>query len=316
MTRYVNPFIGTGGIPWACAMLSPAACVPFGCVRLGPDTCALGGIAAIKTNTSGYYYEHQHMLGFSFGRLSGTGARDYGMFRVTPLVNGKKPSALPYSHKSEEACPGYYSVYLPTSGLLCEMTAGAHTGTLRFSNKTNNTAGIYIDASSCISSGHVDNPSITMNSDGKSFTGEGTLFGTFTGRFEGLKVYIYGEFDSAPALFEETGTGLKAVFKENEFSLNAGISFVSAENAKDNLATESNDKSFEEIRAAAVQNWEDRLSKIIIEADNNTKEIFYTALYHTMIMPTDFTDCNGEYIGFDKKIHTADGFTYRTDMSL
>ena len=73
-TKYVNPFIGTGGIPWACAMLSPAACAPFGCVRLGPDTCAVGGIAAIKTNTSGYYYEHRHMLGFSFGRLSGTGA--------------------------------------------------------------------------------------------------------------------------------------------------------------------------------------------------------------------------------------------------
>lgn len=315
-TRYVNPFIGTGGIPWACAMLSPAACVPFGCVRLGPDTCAVGGIASIKTNTSGYYYEHQHILGFSFGRLSGTGARDYGMFRVTPLVKGKKTSALPYSHKSEEASPGYYSVYLPTSGLLCEMTAGTHTGILRFSNITNSNSGVYIDASSCISSGQVDNPSIKMNSDRKTFTGEGTLFGTFTGRFDGLKVYIYGEFDKVPTSYEETGPGLKAIFQDKVFSLKAGISFVSVENAKDNLETESNDMSFYEIRSAAVEKWEDRLTRIDIEADEATKEIFYTALYHSMIMPTDFTDCNGEYIGFDKKIHTAEGFTYRTDMSL
>ncbi|MBR6702861.1 MAG: hypothetical protein IKI78_06935, partial [Clostridia bacterium] len=74
LTSYVNCFTGTGGIPWACAMLSPAATVPFGCVRVGPDTCAAGGIASIKTNTSGYYYEHRHILGFSLGRLSGTGA--------------------------------------------------------------------------------------------------------------------------------------------------------------------------------------------------------------------------------------------------
>ncbi|GEM_PF-5857713 len=95
LTSYVNCFAGTGGIPWACAMLSPAACAPFGCVRVGPDTCAAGGIAKIKTNTSGYYYEHRHMLGFSLGRLSGTGARDYGMFRVSPCIKGKKVNALP-----------------------------------------------------------------------------------------------------------------------------------------------------------------------------------------------------------------------------
>ena len=46
--KYVNAFVGTGGIPWMCGMLSPAACAPFGCVRLGPDTCAAGGIAALN----------------------------------------------------------------------------------------------------------------------------------------------------------------------------------------------------------------------------------------------------------------------------
>lgn len=49
-TQYVNPFIGTGGTPWACAMLSPAATAPFGCVRLGPDTCGVGGLYLFKTD--------------------------------------------------------------------------------------------------------------------------------------------------------------------------------------------------------------------------------------------------------------------------
>ena len=60
-TQYVDPFIGTGGTPWTCGMLSPAACVPFGTVRLGPDTSFIGGAYLVKTNTSGYYYEHGHI---------------------------------------------------------------------------------------------------------------------------------------------------------------------------------------------------------------------------------------------------------------
>ena len=100
---YVDPMIGTGGIPWMCGMLSPAASVPFGCVRVGPDTSTVGGFTKVKTNTSGYYYEFRHMLGFSLGRLSGTGARDYGMFRVTPTAGNKSlpPEAAAYSHNSE-----------------------------------------------------------------------------------------------------------------------------------------------------------------------------------------------------------------------
>ena len=66
--KYVDPFIGTGGTPWTCGMLSPAATVPFGAVRLGPDTCFIGGIYITKMNTSGYYYEYGYyddMLTFS-----------------------------------------------------------------------------------------------------------------------------------------------------------------------------------------------------------------------------------------------------------
>ena len=316
LTQYVNPFTGTGGIPWACAMLSPAACTPFGCVRVGPDTCAAGGIAKIKTNTSGYYYEHRHILGFSLGRLSGTGARDYGMFRVTPCVKGEKPACLAFSHKNEQACPGYYAVYLPAAGALCEMTAAAHTAVMRFTFAKDEGGAVYIDASSILSSGRTENSAISVNESEKTITAETTLFGTFSGRYQGLKVYLYAETDKALSGSDTDGTGATLRFDEKEVTLKAGISFVSAENAKENLLAETGGRSFDDIKKAALGEWEERLSAIKIEADEETKEIFYTALYHSMIMPTDFTDTNGEYSGFDKKTHTADGFTYRTDMSL
>ncbi len=316
LTQYVNPFIGTGGIPWACAMLSPAACTPFGCVRVGPDTCAVGGIAQIKTNTSGYYYEHRHILGFSLGRLSGTGARDYGMFRTVPCVRGEKPACLAFSHKSEQACPGYYAVYLPAAGALCEMTATPHAGVMKYTFAKDKGNAVYIDAASVLSGGRVEDAHITVNENENTVSGEATLFGTFSGRYQGLKVYLFARSDTQLTRAQTDGTGATLSFDGKEMTLKSGISFVSAENARENLDAETGGKSFDEVRKSALDEWEKRLSAVKIGADENTKEIFYTALYHSMIMPTVFTDVNGEYLGFDKKIHTADGFTYRTDMSL
>ncbi len=320
ITAYVDPLIGTGGIPWMCGMLSSAASVPFGCVRVGPDTCAIGGIAKIKTNTSGYYYEHRHMLGFSLGRLSGTGARDYGMFRVTPAIGGTagKPAALAYSHNNEIAAPGYYAVYLPGAACLCEMTATDRTGVMRFTFETRKDSSLYIDAASCLSGGNVTDVQISADQTKNSATAQAKLFGTFTGRYQGLTVYLYAEWDRDANIIKSENTGLTLQFGKNTdpITLRMGISFISCENAKKNLESETDGKDFETVCEAASQDWEQRLSAITIDANDEIKTIFYTALYHAMIMPTDFTDSDGSYMGFDKKTHKADGFTYRTDISL
>ena len=318
--RYVDAFVGTGGVPWMCGMLSPAACAPFGCVRLGPDTCALGGIAALKTNTSGYYYEHRHMLGFSFGRLSGTGARDYGMFRVTPAAgSGAKTSAHAFSHAQETASPGYYAVYLPSAGALCEMTATAHTGVQRYTFRTGRDASLFVDASSALSGGHTTNAAIAVDAAARSLTAEAKLFGTFTGRYDGLTAYLYAEWDAQVQDVSVTDAAACLRFgnlRGRSVTLRAGISFLSAENAKENLYSELAAEDFDTIRAQTAAQWETRLSAVQIGADDETKTVFYTALYHTMIMPTDFTDTDGSYLGFDGNAHTAQDFTYRTDMSL
>ncbi|MBR5428308.1 MAG: GH92 family glycosyl hydrolase [Clostridia bacterium] len=335
--KYVNAFVGTGGIPWMCGMLSPAAQVPFGAVRLGPDTSAVGGIAKVKTNTSGYYYEHRHIRGFSLSRLSGTGARDYGMFRVTPAVGkslSAKAGALAYSHHSETAEPGYYAVYLPGAAALCEMTATAHAGVQRYTFTTKKDAKLYLDAASCVSEGGSADASVEVDPEGRSLTAYVTMTGTFSDRYGGLPVYLYAEWDAdtvgvtahtaegdvpggTSAAGEEAGVLLDFGSRKNEpVTLRAAISFVSFENAKENLAAEVGDNDFDAVRASAAADWTDRLSSININADDGTKEIYYTALYHAMLMPTDFTDANGEYRGFDGETHTADGFTYRTDISL
>ncbi|MCR5485758.1 MAG: GH92 family glycosyl hydrolase [Clostridiales bacterium] len=322
--KYVDPFAGTGGIPWACAMLSPAATAPFGCVRLGPDTSAVNGITLVKTNTSGYYYGHRHILGFSYGRLSGTGIRDLGMFRVTPFIGGEKkkpPKSLAFSHNSETASPGYYAVYLPGAAALAEMTATSHTGYQRYTFKTKKNASLYLNAASVINSGSTKEAVIKVDPESKTLTGSVVILGGFSERYGGLKCYYYAEFDRPLRSFaySSEGSAVRLDFGdlyEKSVTLRAGISFVSAENAEENLSAEAGELDFDDVREKTAEEWETRLSKIKINADEEIKKIFYTAFYHTMIMPTDFTDADGSYLGFEKEIHKAEGFKYRTDMSL
>ncbi len=319
--QYVDPFTGTGGVPWMCGMVSPAASAPFGCVRVGPDTGAVGGVSKIKLNTSGYYYGHRHIRGFSCGRLSGTGAQDYGMFRVMPalgLRKGKQAPALPFLHAQEQASPGYYAVYLPGAACLCEMTAATRTAVQRYTFRSAKDAVLYIDAAAQLPGGRAKNVSVSVDSESRTMTMQATLFGTFAGRYGGLTVYGCGAWD-APCEADIQADGVQLRFgnlRGKSVTLRIGVSFTSAEAAAENLRAETDGKEFDAVRAETAALWETRLSSIRLDADEETKHVFYTALYHTMLMPTDFTDTDGRYLGFDGAVHDPGDYTYRTDMSL
>ncbi len=323
-SQYVDPFIGTGGTPWTCAMVSPAATVPFGLVRLGPDTCFVGGAYLIKMNTSGYYYEHGHIKGFSHSRLSGTGAEDYGCFRVTPAVGDNEPSVMPYSHSKETASPGYYAVYLPTAGCLAELTADVHTGVHRYTFNDSDDARLYIDVTSASANKKSKDGKVTYDEETGVISGSCIIDGQFSGRYDGLPAYFVAVADKPIVSYEitegETDCGIDLNFgslKNESVELKLGISFVSVENAMLNLKAETDGLDFDAVRKNAVADWEERLSSVSIESkDYEIKTVFYTALYHSMTMPSDFTDVNGEYLDFDKQVGVAEGYTYRTDMSL
>ncbi len=322
--QYVDPFIGTGGTPWTCAMLSPAATVPFGSVRLGPDTCFIGGGYLIKMNTSGYYYEHGHIKGFSHSRLSGTGAEDYGCFRVTPATGDNEPAVMTYSHSKETASPGYYAVYLPSVGCLAELTADVHTGVHRYTFYNSDDARLYIDVTSASANKTSKNGKVEYNKETGVISGSCIIDGQFSGRYDGLPAYFAAVADKPVLSYDINNSESECGIDLNFGSLNGesvelklAISFVSEENAVLNLKEETDGLSFDEVRQNAADDWEKRLSSIKINTDDDEiKTVFYTALYHSMIMPSNFTDINGEYLGFDKEVAVAEGYTYRTDMSL
>lgn len=339
--QWVNPFLGTGGVPWVCGNNFPGAMVPFGVMRLGPETVSmLGSKRAI--NSSGYYYGDDRLLGFSHTRLNGTGAVDGGHFLVRPTRRAastgawRKGKATGFDHSHEIASPGYYAVDLPEEETLVELTATPRVGIHRYTFKGRKPAHILINVANALGGRRSTEGLVRIIPETRSLEGHIRTFGTFAGRYGGLTVYFAARCDQPFTRFaiwregiltagarEAQGNligadlALATSGKTKVVTVKLAISHVSIENARANLDAEAGGKSFEQALAEAQQAWEDRLSLVRIEGGTEKqKRIFYTALYRCFQMPTVFNDANGDYIGFDSQVHHAEGFRYFTDLSL
>lgn len=303
-TRWVNPFIGTGGH----GHTFPGATMPFGMVQLSPDTRIDNW-----DGSSGYHYSDDIIYGFSHTHLSGTGIPDGCDILFMPTVGSSSitgPSK--FSHSSELAEPGYYAVKLDQNGVFAELTATTRVGMHRYSFPSTNEA----------------NVSLNLEWRDKVIDSEVKTVGNR--RIEGFRrstswskdqtVYFVAEF-SKP--FQSTlvsdgtsvkvgsakGTKLKAVSrfstKEGEkILIKIAISYVSIEGARKNLAAELPGWDFDKVRADAKAAWNKELSKIEVSGGTDEQTTnFYTALYHTMIQPNVFNDVDGQYKGHDGKIH-------------
>ncbi len=335
----VNPFIGTGGVRYLCGNNFPGATVPFGMVRLSPDTVSLLGNRA--TNSSGYFYVDERILGFSHTRLSGTGATDGGSFLVIPCSaetakSHRRGLNADYSHQQERAFPGYYGVTLPSFGITAELTATRRVGVHRYTFPQRQVPHILIHVTNALGKGTATSGEVRILPEAREVEGAVRTLGTFSKRYGGLKVYFVARFNRPFHNFAtwtgETETpgqpiasgddlGVTLGFQPEESSrvieLKLAISCVSIEHARANLEHEAAKKSFDQVLTEAVAQWEEKLARIQIwGGSTRQRKIFRTALYHALQMPTAFEDVNGEYLGFDRKIHQAAGFTYYTDMSL
>ncbi len=343
--KFVNNFIGTGGFPaWVCGMNFPGATVPFGMVRLSPETISLfpdGNLLIPQKkalNTSGYYYGDNRILGFSHTRLAGTGATDGGHFLFTPTTKNLSKIDLNkdlyhhFSHADETAFPGYYSVNLKKEAIYAELTTTKRTGLHRYTFPKNSPKNILIKITNSTGNKRVENGKVTILPHINTVEGSVRTFGTFGGRYGGQEIFFSARFDMDFSSYgiwngkeytenQQSGSGdqLIAVISFNKpiVIVKIGISYVSIENARLNLEKEAVGRSFEEIVEQAKQSWEQKLSLIKIKGGTNEdQKIFYSALYRSFQMPTTFNDVNGDYKGFDDKIHKEKGYRYYTDFSL
>ncbi len=334
---YVNPFVGTDFF----GHTFPGASLPFAMVHLSPDVGTQGW-----TYCAGYIYSDNSIIGFSHTHWSGVGMVNGGEVMLMPVVNDKLQivSGTPeepdggyrsrFDHTNESASPGYYSVLLKDYNVKVELTSTKRAGFHRYTFPKANGSKIILDLGHQI--GEISDDAISE----LNFVNENTIEGVksaglgkvyFVARFSKPFLY-YGTFDASyytpesggsvfPYKSAEKGTKIGAFVSyhtsENEQILvKVGISYTSIDGARKNLDAEIPGWDFDGVRNNAKEIWSNELSKIKI--DNTTeenKEVFYTAVYHSLLAQYISQDVDGKYFGSDHKIHTAEDYDFYGSFS-
>jgi predicted alpha-1,2-mannosidase len=305
-TSWVDPYIGTGGH----GHVFMGAAVPFGMVQLGPTS-----IPQSWDWTSGYHISDTTVIGFAHTHLSGTGIGDLSDIVLMPTTGPVKhargteddPASGMWSYFSranEKTRPGYYATRLERYGVDVELTATARVGFHRYLFPADaQDARVVIN----LENGQAwDSPVESCLRVTGNNSVEGYRFSKGWARDQ--RVYFVAEFSrpfesfalyDADSLVVGTSYTARRVYGEALFGNTAGepvcvkvaLSPVSIEGARANMAAELPDWDFESTTSAANKTWNSELSKIRISTtDNAVKRTFYTALYHTMIAPSLFSD--------------------------
>lgn len=325
-SRKVNTLIGTQGNGWSSGYLYPGATYPFGMVQFTPT-----------------YFTKQ--LGFVINQLSGAGCDHMGNFPTLPLSGELKVSPdsiinLRASLSKEKGTAGYYTT-LVNDSIQAELTVTERTGMAKYSFSANENRGTVI-----IGGGVAATPievaaiSITSPNSCEGYA-EG---GAFCGFPTPYKVYFVAEFDVPSAssgvwkeerllpgekFAEGRHSGVYFTFdlkNKKEVLYKIGVSYVSVENARENLKTENPAWNFAAVKQSAADKWNRYLGKIEVKGKNEDRiSQFYTHLYHSLIHPNVCSDVNGEYMGSDNKVYKSErnyytSFsnwdTYRTQTQL
>ncbi len=323
--RSVNPFVGTGGDPDDGIDLFPGAARPFGMVQLSPDT---------EDHGFGYHYIHKWIKGFSMTHMSGAGCANEGdvFFTATTgaVVTQTADYQSPFSHKKEHASPGYYQVQLLQWGINAELTATDHTGAARFTFPVGEAANILVPISHTLNEtasaeihvvgdrrieGFVEDHGFCSKKPTykvyfvMQFSRPFVSFGVWNGDQYGGEGKIAREARTARQSSHEGTTGAYASWAsephEQVITAVIGISYVDVKGAENNLEAETEGHDFDAVHQEAEVAWNMELGRIQVTGGSPAKRrVFYTGLYHSMIMPSLFDDVDGRYRGFDGEIHS------------
>ena len=325
-SRQVNTLIGTKGVGLTSGYLYPGATYPYGMVQFTPS-----------------YFSKRS--GFVINQLSGGGCEHMGNFPTFPVKGKLKMSPdniLNYriNISEEKGHAGYYEAMVQED-IKAKLTVTERTGMASYEYPADQQYGTVIIGGG-ISATPIEQAAIVITAPNKC---EGYAEGgNFCGLRTPYKVYFVAEFDT-DAL--ESGTWKRnelkpnTTFAEGEYSgvyftfdvnkkkniqYKIGVSYVSVENARENLKAENTGWDFLQIQNQAESKWNHYLGKIEVEGTNPDRTTqFYTHLYRSFIHPNVCSDVNGEYMGADFKVHKSrskhytsfsNWDTYRTQIQL
>jgi predicted alpha-1,2-mannosidase len=334
LTGFVDPFVGTGG----SGNVAAGALVPHGMVRLGPDGLGENG------RVTAYRWGDTRMEGFTHTNLQGPGgsANGYSQVLVLPQTGAleldRAARAVPFDRAQQVAHPGRYAVALD-NGVDVELTATGHAGVHRYAFPAGE-ARLIVDLGHSLGSsedgaitldgatieGHGDyvvHPIAGLVTEGEGTTARSTVYvhaeasvpptavGTFVGRSP------VAQDGATTASGAWTGGWIGWTFTEpTTVELRVGISTISEAQAARNLDEEVGDRGFDDVAQAADAAWNHLLNRVVIDADDDAKTRFYTALYHAAMNPADHTEAGGAFQTGSSGFHVvrqADDWRFYTD---
>ena len=327
---YVDPLIGTLGGGFAF----PGPDAPYGMVQLSPDT---DGYLAY----TGYMYHDQFIRGFSHHHIESMGVKSNGNLPFMPTI-GPVTSTDPrlywskFDHATETAEAGYYSVLLEKYGIRAELTAGTRVGMHRYTFPPSPQANVILDVGRSNKEWEPWDPSTSVHGSSLDVVDDHTVVGS-TDSDQGYTIHFAAEFDrpfsgfgswdrygDEPAAGKASAAGRGAggyvsfdTTADRDVQVKVGISFVSRANALLNVDTEKPDWDFDALRQKTRSEWSDSLSRIEVEGGTDAdKTSFYTALYHAQQHPNVYSDVNGEYMGYDDRVHVTSDHEHYANFSL
>jgi predicted alpha-1,2-mannosidase len=328
----VNGLIGTS----ADGQTFPATGVPFAMTQWTPQTRA-GEVKCVVP----YYVADTRIQGFRGSHfLSGSCAQDYGSFTLMPLNDSAKlddaERSSAFSHSAEQIHPYRYSVDLADSGIHAEITGSERSGMMQFRFAPGQKTGwVAVENNVRLGKG-----TIRIDPLRQEITGQNPVYRIYAGADQpaGFSGYIVVQFDHPfhvggtwagstrkdggiqqdssavnPGAFVSFDLG-----KDSTVRVRIGTSFTSINEARRNLQAEMPDWDFEAAVSRARSAWEKALSEVQIGGDSPDRALFYTALYHSKLLPRIFSDRSGTYPEFagGGAIETAKGFVYYDDYSI
>ena len=341
----VNPFIGTTNF----GTTNPGAVTPNGMMSVVPFNVMGSDLNVFDKDSrwwsAPYEYNNKFFTGYAHVALSGVGCPEAASLLVMPTAGELDVNYFTYGteYTDEVASPGYYSNMLTKYGIKTEVTATTRSACERYTFPAGK-GNIILNLGQGLT-----NESGAMVRRVSSTEIEGfKLMGTFCYTTQAVfPIYFAMRVSKAPASegawkFQPLLTGVEAewtpddgtyklyenYYKEiagdnigyrfcyddlaegEQITVQMGVSFVSVENAWENLEAEQKGLDFDGIHAQAVERWNSDLGRIRVEGGTKEQQtIFYTALYHALIHPSTVSDVNGEYpkmesAGIGKSDHT------------
>ena len=319
LVPYVNPLVGSQRSSIGYGGTMPFVTTPFGMTDWTPQT------RQNKISVTSYNYDDTTISGFIGTHQPAIWMGDYGYVTIDPQIGKLRVTPdsrkLPYSHQSEIVRPDYYRVLLDAGSdgkIKAEMTATERCSMLRFTFPAASSGRVLIEAS---------RPGIrgtaSVNPETREIVGynphrmDAHLGPLALPNFKG---YFVIQFQQAPTAMKtygmddnkfETSRGAYAEFAPGQtVQLRVGTSFISVDQARENLRREIPGWDFEAVQQALRAQWNAKLSRLQIGgATDADKTLLYTALYHALLYPRTFSEYGRYYSAFDDTIHNGESYT-------